>query len=37
MGFKKSGGGFVEVGNGTCKVTVPKPHAYDTSYLFKKF
>ena len=33
---KKSGGGFVEVGNGTCKVTVPKPHAYDTSLIYSK-
>jgi hypothetical protein len=32
----KAGGGFIEVSNGTCKVTVPKPHAYDTSLIYSK-
>lgn len=30
------GGGFVEVKNGICNVTVPKPHAYDSSLIYTK-
>ncbi|MDI9394309.1 MAG: DUF2341 domain-containing protein [Euryarchaeota archaeon] len=33
---KSAGGGFVEVKNGVCKVTVPVPHAYDSSLIYTK-
>lgn len=33
---ENSGGGLVEVKDGICHVTVPKPHAYDKSLIYTK-
>jgi hypothetical protein len=33
---ESAGGGFIEVKNGICNVTVPKPHAYDSSLIYSK-
>lgn len=33
---ESAGGGLVEVKNGICYVTVPKPHAYDSSLIYTK-
>ncbi|MDQ1275655.1 MAG: hypothetical protein QG610_1230, partial [Euryarchaeota archaeon] len=33
---ESAGGGLVEVKNGVCHVTVPKPHAYDSSLIYTK-
>ncbi|WP_269848638.1 DUF2341 domain-containing protein [Methanosarcina horonobensis] len=33
---ESAGGGLVEVKNGICKVTVPVPHAYDSSLIYSK-